>query len=250
MPIAEDWCRPFRVAGEVEVFHVDLTPDPAREAAAFEMLDDPERGQWRRFLHAGPRRRYALCRAALRTILRRQFDCGNERIVFGASPYKKPFALVRGRPAPISFNVSHSGDHGLVAIAPTGRVGIDVEERSTRHELDGPVAAVLGPDERSELSRLCGDRKVQLFFCIWTIKEALIKALGTGHYTDVSQFQVPANMRGGESTGLFRFPHLPSIAWRLEDLGNRDFAAALAHEMYPGTHPQPHSIAEHMAIPG
>lgn len=242
MSISGDWWHPFRTAGEVEVAYVDLNPEPIREAAAFALLDIAERAQWHRFVHPGPRRRFALCRAALREILGRRLDCANERLEFGLSPYRKPFALVRGRPAPINFNVSHSGGHGLIAIAPRGRVGVDVEERSTRHDLDGPVATVLGPDERSALSEACGDSKVHLFFCIWTIKEALIKGLGTGHYTDVSGFQVPANMRGGESTGLFRFPHLPAVTWRLEDLGNADFAAALAHELPPGSHPSPDSV--------
>lgn len=66
-----------------------------------------------------------------------------------------------------------------------------------------------------------------------TAKEALIRALGTGHSLDVSQFQLPPNMRNGEATGLFRFPHLPSFTWRLENLSNEHFAAALAYELEP-----------------
>ena len=236
MPIADAWWSSFRTAGEVEVTYVELKPDPEREAAALELLNGAERSQWQRYQHPGPRRRFSLCRAALRAKLGLRLGCAGERIEFRFSTYGKPFANVGGSPAPISFNISHSGDHGLIAIARSGRVGVDVEERSARHDLDGPMAAVLGPDERWALSQVRRDRRHHLFFRIWTIKEALIKGLGTGHHTDVSGFQVPASMRGGESEGLFRFPHLPAVTWRLEDLGNSDFAAAVAHELPPGSH--------------
>ena len=63
------------------------------------------------------------------------------------------------------------------------------------------------------------------------MKEALIKALGTGFSTDPSQFQVPVGMRRGDASCTFRFPHLPSIAWGLEEIGNDRFAAALAYEL-------------------
>ncbi len=248
MSIAEDWWRPFWSARGVEVTHVDLRADAGREAVALSLLDSGERAQQSRYLHPGSRRRFALSRAALRTLVGRRLGCASERIAFDASAHGKPFALVQGVPADISFNISHSGDHGLIALAPTGRLGVDVEERSSRHDLDGPIADVLGPDERTELAKARGDRKVHMFFRLWTIKEALIKALGTGHHTDVSAFQVPANMRGGEASGEFRFLHLPDVTWRLDDLGNSEFAAALAHELLPATCSAPDSVTAHLAI--
>ncbi len=232
-PAAEDWWRPFRTIGAIDIVHVDLTLAGPREAEAVAWLSSDEQDQRRNYRHPGPGRRFSLCRAALRVLLTRQLACGNEQLSFCVSPYGKPYALVDEAPAPISFNVSHSGAHGLVAIAPRGRLGVDVEERATRHDLDGPIADVLGPDERKELAAARGYRKLHLFFYYWTIKEALIKALGTGHRIDVSQVQAPSNMRRGESAGIFRFPHLPAIAWGVEDLGNEDFAAAVAYELAP-----------------
>ncbi len=248
MSITEDWWRPFRTTSGVEVTHVDLRADAEHEKAALSLLDSGEKAQWSRYLHPGPRRRFALSRAALRTVVGRRLGCANEGIAFDISPYGKPFALVQGMPAAISFNISHSGDHGLIALAPTGSLGIDVEERSNRHDLDGPIADVLGPDERSELAKACGDSKVHMFFRLWTIKEALIKALGTGHHTEVSGFQVPSNMRRGQARGEFRFPHLPDVTWRLEDLGNSEFAAALAHEWRPANCSVPDSANGHLTI--
>lgn len=193
-------------------------------------LNEEEKARWRRYEHRGARRRFVLCRAALRAILCNQLDCENERLEFGASDHGKPFAVVNGRRHPISFNVSHSGKHGLVAFAPKGRLGVDVEERVARRDLDVLVTSVLSLGEQAELALKRGCDRVHLFFSLWTIKEALIKALGKGFSLDVSGFEVPLAMRRGLTTSMFRFPGMPSVRWRLENLGNERFAAAIAHE--------------------
>lgn len=229
--VAEPWWFPFRTVDTATVVHVDLTPHVTREATAWAWLDEQEQARWRRYQHAGARRRFALCRAALRAMLCAQLGCRNEQLTFGASRYGKPFALVQGIPASSSFNVTHSGQHGLIAFAPAGRLGVDIEERVTRRDLDGLITTVLGPAEQAELALAQGYHRLHLFFSLWTIKEALLKALGLGFSLDMSQFEIPADMRRGMKTSIFQFPHLPTINWRLDNLSNEHFAAAIAHEM-------------------
>ena len=231
--VAECWWRPFRTVDRATVLHVDLTPHAAREAEAWAWLDEEEQARWQRYQHDGPRRRFALCRAALRAVLCRQLDCRNEQLEFGASEHGKPYAVVQGVAAPVSFNVSHSGAHGLITFAAAGRLGVDVEERRAPRDLDGLISSVLGPDEQAELALARGGRKLRLFFNFWTIKEALIKALGLGLSLDMSQFEIPSAMRQGKATSIFQFPQMPTVRWRLEDLGNEHFAAAIAHELAP-----------------
>ena len=232
--VAECWWRPFRKVSHATVLHVDLTAHAARETEAWAWLDEEEQARWQRYQHDGPRRRFALCRAALRAILCSQLGCRNEQLAFGASDHGKPYAVVQGVAAPVSFNVSHSGAHGLIAFAAAaGRLGVDVEERSMPRDLDGLISSVLGPNEQAELALARGCRKLHLFFHFWTIKEALIKALGLGLALDMSQFEIPLAMRHGETTSIFQFPQMPAVRWRLKDLGNDDFAAAIACELDP-----------------
>lgn len=231
--VAGGWWRPFTSTADVAVVHVDLTPHPAHEAEAYGWLDEGERASWLRYL-PGPRRRFSLCRAALRAILCGRLDCTNEQLSFGASGHGKPFAVVAGAASPASFNVSHSGNHGLIALSATRRLGVDVEERVPKRRLGLLIEEVMGRDEQAELASLQGAERLRRFYRLWTFKEALIKALGTGFSTDPSQFQVPPRMRWGAPTGAFRFPHLPSVAWRLADIGDERFAAALAYELPQG----------------
>lgn len=233
----EPWWRPFRRAGGADVVHVDLTPHVAREAAALAWLDEEERSRRERFRHAGRRRQYTLCRAALRAILCGRLGCGNEELSVVESERGKPHALLRGAPAPVSSSVSHSGVHGLLAVARDGRLGVDVEERVARRDLDALMEAVLTPEERAEIVAAGAGERSGRFYGIWTIKEALVKALGTGLQLDIAGFAVPVAMRRGVTAGEFRFPHLPAVTWRVESLGNEHFAAAVAHERVPRSDP-------------
>ena len=229
---AERWWVPFRKIGVIGVIHVDLTPHDAHEASAFLWLNDDERARASKFAHPGARRRYVLCRAALRAILCAELGCDNERLSFGAGEHGKPFALVDDMPVETSFNLSHGGRHGLIAIAPEGRVGVDVEERTHRRDFDRLIEEVFTPSEQAELNGMRGRRRVAMFYKLWTIKEALIKALGTGFSLDPATFEAPEAMRHSAPTAVFRFPHIPETQWRVEYIGSSKFAATIAYEAF------------------
>ena len=222
--------RPFEDHGHASVSYVDLKPNADRETSAMAWLDASEKARWRRFRNARARREFALCRAALRDILRARLDCGNRQLSFNVSENGKPLAHVRGEPAPVNFNVSHSGPHGLIAVVSEGRVGIDVEDRATRRDIDGIASLTFTPAERAELAAAHGTRKTKFFYRIWTMKEALTKALGVGLSLNPTRLEIPPAMRSGARRCVFQFPHLPGEGWRLENLGNADFAAAIATE--------------------
>ncbi|MYA89629.1 MAG: 4'-phosphopantetheinyl transferase superfamily protein [Boseongicola sp. SB0662_bin_57] len=222
--------RRFHASEAATVFHVDLSRHASREREAMDWLDEAERSRQRRFVHPRPSREFTLCRAALRSLLCRELNCSNRVLSFGISKFGKPFARVNGSAAPISFNVSHSGRHGLIALAPEGRIGVDVEERSTKRNLDVCIRLLFAPDERAEFETVCAQDKVKLFYRLWTLKEAMIKAVGAGLSIDTAKFEIPLAMVRGGKSGIFRFPDTPAVAWRLENIGNAEFAAAIAHE--------------------
>ena len=164
-------------------------------------------------------------------ILCQRLACANEELTFEEGEHGKPSAVVRGQPAAISFSVSHSGRHGLIALAGQGRLGVDVEPRSARRNLDVLIGETFTPAEQARRAGAGANRRRQLFFRLWTMKEALVKALGTGFQLHISAFEIPAEMCNGTRLCEFRFPHLPRVRWRLENLGTPEFAAAIAHEI-------------------
>ena len=121
-------------------------------------------------------------------------------------------------------------------MAPTGRVGIDLEEHVTRGDFDRLIEAVFGPDEQADLAAVAGDDRIRLFYRLWTLKEAVAKALGTGLSFDVSHFQIPEAIRSGESRGVLWIPQISEARWQLTAIDDRGFAAALAQEISGTSH--------------
>ena len=230
------WWSPWREIDGANILHVDLAPAPDREARAFALLDDEERQRWHRFLVQRSRRQFALCRAALRINLAERLGCSNRQLSFGYLEHGKPFAKVNGRCARVGFNVSHSGRHGLIAFAEHDGLGVDLEERVSWCDLDRLGRSVYGPAERRALATAEGWRKVHLFFRLWSMKEALLKALGCGFSLNPSGFEVPEPMLHGVRSSVLQFRHAPAHAWRLLDLGESRFAAAIAYRV-PGAVP-------------
>lgn len=229
------WWTPFWAICNASIVHLDLSPDTKWEGDALAWLDDQEQARRQRFAFDGPRRRFSLCRAALRAILCRELSCDNAHLAFRTTSLGKPYALVQGEPAAASFNVSHSGNHGLVAYAPVGHLGVDIEVRDTRRNLSMLVETVLGPEEQAALAVADGLERTNLFFTIWTLKEAVLKALGKGFALDATSIKIPAAMLRGQRNGVVRIPDFPAITWHVEDLSNREFAAAVAFESNSAT---------------
>ena len=217
--------------GNVIVYHLDLSPNSAREAEAFGWLDDHEVARSRRFTSIGPRRRYILCRAALRSIVCNILGCPNKQLTIGSSYYEKPYAIVEGKSHPICFNVSHSGNHGLIGLGKGGRVGVDIEEWDPDRNLGPLMETAFTPAERTAMESTDAINRQYLFFRLWTIKEALIKAVGMGLSLDMSSFEVPSPLQCGATSTEFHFLQAPSVSWRLDTLIDNNFCAAIAQEL-------------------
>ena len=81
------------------------------------------------------------------------------------------------------FNISHSGE--LVLFASGGKpLGVDVEKKIPVDHLQ--MSAFLHPEEQAFI-RMSND-SLASFYKIWVKKEALLKALGTGIVSGLSQF--------------------------------------------------------------
>jgi phosphopantetheinyl transferase len=94
---------------------------------------------------------------------------------FLANAWGKP--AVAGLAAAPSFNLSHSGDAIAIAVAGTD-IGVDIERvRPLRHPQE-VARHVFHPQELAWLA--AQPESMRAFFRLWTLKEALLKAAGTG----------------------------------------------------------------------
>ncbi|MDF1782502.1 MAG: 4'-phosphopantetheinyl transferase superfamily protein [Alcanivoracaceae bacterium] len=77
-----------------------------------------------------------------------------------------------------AFNLSHSGNLIMVALAQHGHVGIDIELPETRIQHRRVAERYFHKSECAALARCDGDMWTRQFYRLWMLKEASIKSLG------------------------------------------------------------------------
>ncbi|MDH6593493.1 4'-phosphopantetheinyl transferase [Variovorax sp. TBS-050B] len=162
----------------IEVHRLDLDT-AAEDASARRWLAPAECARADRFARTADRVRFTAARAALRRLLAERIGCAPADVPIAVGPHGKPF-LDLGGDAP-SFNVSHSGDHALIAIGDPERVdavGIDIEQR--RGDIDAEaVLAIAFTAHECRAVREAAD-PLRALYDRWAAKEAVLKAIGTG----------------------------------------------------------------------
>jgi 4'-phosphopantetheinyl transferase len=190
-------------------------------------LSAQELARARRFGTSLLRERWIAGRATLRSLL-------------GLALELDPAAIrlrrgVRGRPEVdgehgIDFNVSHTGDTALIAIA-TGtrdgtRIGIDIEREDRQVNADGLARKFLSERERAEIAPLPADARRRRFLQLWTCKEAMSKATGDALSAPFRHMDVALD--GGPRLVAGPLPYTP-MAWQLVSVASAPgFIATLA----------------------
>lgn len=226
------WAHEYVKLGDVTVVYVDLSANLKNELHAHDLLDTNERERTNRFDSLPARRRFILCRAALRVYLSEMMGILNSDLSFTMERNEKPKAIHRGREVPWNFNVSHTEGHGLLAFAQQGRIGVDIELRNERYEANNELHKVLSEHERELLMHTKREDRAEVFIKFWTLKEAFIKAIGEGFRADTTAFTIPDSiMTGDDDRVVVRFASLSHATWELHSLYDNRFVAAFAHEL-------------------
>lgn len=153
------------------------------------LLDDEERASADRFKFEGNRVQYIVAHALTRLAIGQALSIDPTSLGFVAGAKGKPEALVRSRPAPVSFNLSHTKVAvGVAVIAQAGvAVGYDIEW--TGRKVDLAIAdRYFRPEEVAWIAGLGAPLQPSGFLRLWTLKEALIKATGEGLSRDLASF--------------------------------------------------------------
>ncbi len=172
---------------QVDVWRVFLNLEPDSLASAESTLSTTEIQRASRFRFNADRHRYIAAHGSLRRILARYLQCDPRASSFSANDYGKPALLGDKR---LEFNLSHSGDYALIAVARHHQVGIDVERRREGLDIEHIAARYFSPGEIAELTALPSEQRATGFFNCWTRKEAYIKGHGLGMSMALDSFTV------------------------------------------------------------
>ena len=196
---ALDWRRaspgepPPLAAEAVHVWRIRLDP-PGDQADAWELLSDEERRRANRLVQERHRRRFVAAHSALRRILAGYTARHARELEFTTGEHGKPaLATAPGDSRrTVEFNLSHSADLALVAVARERPVGVDLERWEREMDHLALATRFFSPAERESLRALAERRDdlVDGFFAAWSRKEAYLKARGEGVMRGLHHFDV------------------------------------------------------------
>ena len=217
------WLNLDETAEVVADLEHSLAPDELRRAS--------------RLREARLRSRWMAARGLLRHLLGAELERAPRKVRLQTTERGKPY-LEGGE---LAFNLSHSGPHLVIALAPVGRVGVDVECIRPLPELAGLVQrhftgaeaqAILSavrdtpsagaPNGASSVADLPeDDDTLCAFFRTWVRKEALLKAIGLGVSTPLDTFQVTTAADPSHRTNLLLRNDLPGegdVPWQVRSI--------------------------------
>ena len=142
------------------------------------MLDEDERRRADRFHFPADREAFTAAHALTRAMLSEVTGMPSTAWRFVEGKYGRPEVASSCATGGLRFNISHT--RGLVACAVAYQaVGVDVESADHMPDL-GIADTVFAPEEALVLKSAPPALQRVLFFRLWTLKEAFIKATGEG----------------------------------------------------------------------
>jgi 4'-phosphopantetheinyl transferase len=179
------------------------------------LLNEAETETAERFRFEGDRNRYSVGRHALRTLLSKYLSINPIELTFSAGGGKKP--VIKNPSAGIHFNISHSGEWVIIGIA-SRELGIDIEKIDPAFEFQDLLQEHFITEEKDFIAE--APDPYRAFYYLWTRKEALTKAWGTGLQENLKEVRVLDKNSGFE---------LNKKNWKLESFNISElYPAAIA----------------------
>jgi 4'-phosphopantetheinyl transferase len=160
---------------EVQLWRAPLIVPAETRSRLARHLSVDEQVRADRFRFDRDRDRFIAAHGWLREILAVRLNLDARAVRFVAEATGKP-ALDGGG---VAFNLSHAGDLALIAMSQRP-VGVDLEPVRDGMGLQEVADRYFSAGERETLAALVGPARDRLFFALWTLREAYVKATGEG----------------------------------------------------------------------
>jgi len=120
----------------------------------------------------------------IRNIVKRKYKINFEDIIFKKNINGKPYI---DNLKDFQYNISHSGKWVVCAISDD-LIGIDIEKiKQTNFKV---AKRFFSKEEYEDLSNKNSEAKIEYFYDLWTLKEAYLKAMGTGLTIPLDSFTI------------------------------------------------------------
>jgi 4'-phosphopantetheinyl transferase len=218
-----------QIGDEIHVWQAALDRESHVPGELESTLSLEEKARADRFHFANDRNRFVVARGLLRELLGKYLHQNPADLEFSYGPHGKPTLSGGNASSGLCFNLSHSSDLVVYAIAKERHLGIDVEHVRPESAGEDIAKHYFSVREVSDLRTLPPEAKVEGFFHCWTRKEAYLKATGMGLQIPLDSFAVsllpgqPAHFLGGVESRWHMAAYHPA----------EDYVAAVVYDGLP-----------------
>lgn len=156
----------------------------------YSILSEDERDRADKLKVEDKKQQYIITRGTLRQRLGLLSNIDPKDFVFDYLEHGKPVLFNDVNHADIKFNVSHSNDLALIAIAQKQNIGIDIEKINREANHQALMTRFFSEAEQVEFQNIPEAYEAEAFCACWTRKEAFIKAIGSGVTYGLDKFDV------------------------------------------------------------
>ena len=172
-------------SNELNVFYAETKHLSSRYLDIKRYITNDEALRANKFLFDEDRETYISCHAMLRLILANELNTNPSGILMINGKDNKPG--LQGNP--VYFNITHTREAFALTISRHYYVGIDMEKVNPGLDFYSIVKTYFSKRESDFILQSESEAKNR-FFLLWTRKEALLKALGTGIINELTQIEV------------------------------------------------------------
>ena len=174
----------------------------------------------RKFRFEADRNRFFTGRHSVRLLLSKYLCANSVDIRIIAEKGEKPF--IKNPETSVRFNISHSGQWVVIALS-NEELGIDIEKIDMSFDYINLLEEHFTQAEQEFIAD--AEIPAAAFYYLWTRKEALIKAIGTG---------LQDSLKEVSALDEVVFPHMSEKKWKIKSFSLRsDYPVALAYCSLP-----------------
>lgn len=176
------------------------------------ILSDDEKEKASKFRFKKDQNQFILSRGALRVLSANYLNIDAKNIVFKYGKYGKPEFDFN---SDLKFNVSHSGNFGIIGFVKNFDIGIDIEKIKNDFDVLDIASNYFSELEIETIKKLPKEKHVEYFYRCWTRKESFIKAKSLGLTFPLDSFSVCINSNKKTELLETKWDNTEKHTWKL-----------------------------------
>ncbi len=207
--------------------NLDLPDAEIVRFASFLSPDEVARANKFRFPHL--KTRFTAARGILRQLLANYLSINPSEIQFEYGDRGKPQLSSFLHPSSLQFNISHSQEYALYGFTYDDLIGVDLEYIREMPDALNIAQRFFSAREYELLRTTEKEAQPELFFTLWTAKEAYLKAVGTGLAGSLDTVEIELNQPRSPRLQAIQGDKTAAAGWSLYPcLPTTDYLGAIA----------------------